>query len=361
MVRGFLANQHGRVNLPPARRRQLQELGLRALIKRRFGPVVAEGARSVRFGGGAAIAATTEDELAIGAVFADSPTGLGAAIDLAHREGATHLYFFSELNTPAIARRAAEFSLAVSVVDPDGDFQTLEPEVPEPEQPIPERLLPAASRLAGAGLDVEWEHGVLSGEWLGLEVARATPDPSSDEGFVIHVGVGKHDREATMVMFPNGVPDSFLDQTVATVRELRRADAPTHPANQLAPERWLRAILRHRPGLLGLADLRSGPSPEARLDLRKRSIAPAWSSGGDGPPLVVACSVGVDPDLVAQAADARLQAPGWVGFVAGAGGPRLKIVVPAGDDHPMVRRLATLLREPAEVVTVPADWRHLGG
>jgi len=196
---------------------------------------------------------------------------------------------------------------------------------------------------------------------LGLEVARATLDSSSADGFSIHVGVGKHDREATTVMFPNGVPESFLDQTVATVRELRRPEATSHPANQLAPERWLRAILCRRPGLIGVKELRSGPSPEPRFDLRERSIAPAWSGEAGGPPLIVACSVGVDPDLVPQAADARLQAPGWVGFVPHAGEPRLRIVVPEGDDHPMVRRLAALLRNPAEVVTVPVDWRHLGG
>jgi hypothetical protein len=361
LVRGLFANEHGRVNLPPARRRALQELGLRALVKRRFGPQVADGARSIRFAGGAAIAATAEDGVPIGAVFANSPAGLGAAIDLADREGAQHVYFFCELNSPAIARRAAEFALDVSVIDPDGDFQTLEPEVPTPEQPVPDQLWPAAARLSGAGLDVEWEHGILTGEWLGLEVARAALDSSSRDGFTIDVGVGKHDREATTVMFPNGVPDSFLDQTVATVRELRRPDAIPHPANQLAPERWLRAILRRQPGLVGLADVRSGPSPEPRFDLRDRSIAPAWSAEGDGPPVVLACSAGVDPDLVPQAADARRQAPGWVGFVPDGGAPRLRVVVPEGDDHPMVRRLAALLRRPAEVVTVPTDWRHLGG
>jgi len=333
---------------------------LRALVKRRFGSPVADGARSVVFAGGAAIAATTEEGVPIGAVFANSPAGLGAAIDLAQREGAQHLYFFCESNSPVIARRAAEFSLAVAVIDPDGDFQTLQPDAPAPEQALPDALRPAAARLAGAGLDVEWEHGVLTGEWLGLEVARAAPDPSG-EGFTIHVGVGKHDREATMVMFPDGVPDSFLDQTVATVRELRRPDASAHPANHLAPERWLRAILRRHPGLVGLSRLHAGPSPEPRVDLRARSVAPGWSDEGDGPPVVVACSVGVDPDLVPLAADARVQAPGWVGFPTAAGEPRLRIVVPEGDDHPMVRRLAALLRHPAEVVTVPTDWRQLGG
>jgi hypothetical protein len=62
----------------------------------------------------------------------------------------------------------------------------------------------------------------------------------------------------------------------------------------------------------------------------------------------VVCSVGVDTALVPLATDARL---------ADGRNPRLVLAVPEGDDHPVTRRLAAALVEPAEVVTVPADWR----
>jgi hypothetical protein len=52
--------------------------------------------------------------------------------------------------------------------------------------------------------------------------------------------------------------------------------------------------------------------------------------------------------LVPLATDARL---------ADGRNPRLVLAVPEGDDHPVTRRLAAALVEPAEVVTVPADWR----
>ena len=339
--------------LPPERRRHLQELGLRALVKRRFGAEAADGARPVHFNGGAAVVAGT-----VAAVFADSTRALGSAIDLAGRQGAEELFFFCEHNTGATARRAGEFRLRVSVIDPDGDFAPLEPEPADPVEAVPADLDQAAGRMRSAGLDVAWEHGVLRGEWLGLEVARAF---TTDDGPVFEVGVGKHDRAANEELYPGGAPDAFLDQTVARVRELRRVPAPPHPANQLAPERWLRSVARRHPGLVGLGELRPGPTPTERLDLRQRAVAPAWADAG-GAPSVVVFSAGVDPDLVAQAADARVQAPGWLDFP---GGPPeacpLVIVVPEGDVHPLTQRLVDALCRPARVHTVPGDWRSLDG
>jgi len=343
--------------LPLERRRQLQALGLRALIKRRFGPEVGSAARVVPYGGGAAIVAGAAPEAAglLAAVFADSPTGLGSAVDLAAREGAGHLYFFAELNTPAVARRAAEFALPVTVVDPGGDFQALESEPHRAIAPPPSRLASAREWLRAAGLDVEWEDGVLLGELLGLEVARATD--LGLEGVVLDVGVGKHDREANRLLYPDGPTDELLAHAVSVVAELRRPNAPVHPANQLAPERWLRAVIRNQPSLVGLDAVRSGPSPEPRPDLRGRSVAPGWGYDAAGEAVVVACSVGVDPDVVALAADARLQAPAWPDFPSSERPARLLIVVPEGDDHPLTRRVAGLLTGPADVVTVAADWR----
>jgi hypothetical protein len=283
------------------------------------------------FSGGAATVAG-----AVVAVFADSPAGLGAAVDLAERHGADQLCFFCEANTPDVARRAAQFRLAVTVLDPDGDFAPLAPAPPPASPPVPPALDPAAARMRSAGLEVVWEHGILRGEWLGLEVARA-----SDAGG-LEVGVGQHDRDANRDLFPEGAPDGFLDQAVAIVRELRRPGALPHPANRLARERWLRAVVVAHPEMVGLGPLQPAPAPAVRADLTQRAVAPAWAPGA-----VAVFSVGVDPDAVPQGADARLQSPGLEDLV---------LVVPAGDDHPLTRRLAAALRRPAGVVTVPPDW-----
>jgi hypothetical protein len=139
-----------------------------------------------------------------------------------------------------------------------------------------------------------------------------------------------------------------LASVIATVRENRRAGRESHPLSRLAQERWVRAVLAARPDLVGATRL----EPVAPLLPRDsvKDVVPACLLGedADGEPVVVACSVGIDLDLVPTAAEMRaLHAPG----------ARLVLAVPARDDHPVTRRIASRLREPAEIVALPDDWR----
>ena len=92
---------------------------------------------------------------------------------------------------------------------------------------------------------------------------------------------------------------------------------------------------------------------EARRCSREARVA-VLGLGYAGLPMAVACAeagypvLGLDVDLVPVAADARLFDDRH---------PRLVLVVPERDDHTLLRRLAERLREPAEVQTVPDDWR----
>ena len=61
--------------------------------------------------------------------------------------------------------------------------------------------------------------------------------------------------------------------------------------------------------------------------------------------MVVVCSVGIDLDLVPSAADARLALDPAA---------RLLLALPERDVHPVTRRLAARLVEPAEIVAVLA-------
>jgi hypothetical protein len=203
-------------------------------------------------------------------------------------------------------------------------------------------LLALAPELEAAGAEVVIEEGVVRAEVLGLEVARAGRD---DDGHPrIEIGVGRHDRYAHALL---GTTD--LAAIVAQVRAGRRDGLPLSPANQLAPERWLRAVAIADPALVGTTHLELLPSPVRRPDLRRRAPAPAAGVDLDGQAIVVVFSVGVDPELVPAASDAR-QAVG--------GERRLVLAVPEGDDLPVMRRLAALLRDPAKVVTVSREWRQ---
>jgi len=135
---------------------------------------------------------------------------------------------------------------------------------------------------------------------------------------------------------------------VKQVRDLRRADAERHPLNQLVPERWLRAVLCRNPEAIGLTSLRPAPSAQKRRGLREVDIAVGTGEALDGRSVVVACSVGIDLDLVPAAADARAaidpEADLW-------------LVLPERDDHPSSLRMAARLHDPARILSVPDTWR----
>lgn len=204
------------------------------------------------------------------------------------------------------------------------------PAVPAPHPEQPPVDLSLAPTIVEAGAEPVVEHGVLYGEVLGLEVCRVV------EGH-LEVGVGKHDREAQRLIHGDRPPIEAMRRAVEVVRRRR----PVH----LAAAQWLRWVLVRRPELVGLSRLEPAPPPLPRGDLRVPQ--PAAAVGDD---LVVVCSTGIDLDLVPTAADARL---------AHAPDARLLLVVPEGDDHPVTHALAAMLRDPAQVTTVPADWRSL--
>jgi hypothetical protein len=112
---------------------------------------------------------------------------------------------------------------------------------------------------------------------------------------------------------------------------------------RLAPERWLRDVVVARPELVGAEALERHEGPRPRPGVKDM-----WPAVAVGTGVVVACSVGIDLDLVPYAADARLAVDPDA---------RLVLVVPERDAHPVTRALAERLRRPAEIVALPGDWR----
>jgi hypothetical protein len=144
-----------------------------------------------------------------------------------------------------------------------------------------------------------------------------------------------------------------LAEVVALIRRLRTPAGSAHLANSLAVERWLRHVLVARPDLVGAAWLAPLPPAVPRVDLRTQTAAMAAGVDVEGRPVVVGASTGIDLDLVPAAGDARR--------ASGLAGARLILAMAPADDHPRTRQLAAQLEQPAEVVTVPADWRGLAG
>src|SRR5207302_2163971 len=160
----------------------------------------------------------------------------------------------------AVARRAAAFATPSTVWDVDGrHLVRVEPAPLSPPPPLPAAAAALAPVLRAGGAEPTVEFGVLTGEVLGLEVARVVV---SEDGLArLEVGVGSQDRQARQLMRPDQPAADALSETVELVRRLRRSDAPHHLANTLASERWLRAVLVAHPEQVGVAHL--SPAPPA--------------------------------------------------------------------------------------------------
>jgi hypothetical protein len=332
----------------PGLRPALLAAKLRALVAAGWGPTGPDDVPGT-FPGGAALRRDGS-----GWVLAeDEPArALGPALTWAGANGVDgeDLHVLAAGAAGLLARRAALFHATPSVWRIEGtSLVRAEPDPPVVPVPPPRDAEAFVPALLAAGVEVVVEHGAVAGEVLGLEVARVVDDGS---GARLEVGVGRHDRDAQRQFSGDDPAPAVLSSAVAAVRARRRPGAPSHPANQLARERWLRAVVVGRPGLAGAARLAPvQPSlPAAGL----RRPAPAAAAGVDsaGRPLVVVCSVGIDLDLVPAAADARLSVDPAA---------RLVLVVPDADAHPVTHRLAAGLVEPAELVTVPDGWEALGG
>jgi hypothetical protein len=346
------------------RRAALAGAKLAALVAGRWGP--GDRARGA-VGAGATLTerARAGDRVERGWVLIDTAgeRALGPALVWADRVEVGELHVVVDATGPGVpgllAREAGYFAAPPHVWAVDGTALVAASPAPTPRlaaAPSPGDLV---DLLIDAGVEIVVEGGMVRGEVEGLEVARIV-DGHTTAGEPIdapqlEVGVGKADRELT-AMVHSGLPATDqLARVVEIVRAERRPGAARHPLNQLVPERWLRAVLCRAPGLVGLRSLRPAEGARPRPNLAERDIAVAAGEAADGSPVVVACAVGIAPDLVPAAADARAVLDAARSEAAGPS--PLILAVPKRDDHPAVRRLAGQLTVPATVVPLPDDWR----
>ena len=314
------------------------------------------------------------DEGALAAVAGEAPSvvclaqerserALGGALALAQRTGCDDVHVFAEHHSAVLARRAACFVPAPTVWQVTGADATAAEPAPRPVEPVPPRVPELVALLGAAGVEVVVEHGVITGEVEGLEVARiVAAAPHGDdaaniddidvdgpsESWQIEVGVGAHDREAFSILHADEPTPDAIRRVADLVRTHRSPGAAPHPLNRMAAARWLRSLLIQRPELVEAGRLRAASPPIPRGGPKDPAPAVAYGLTPDGRRLIVVVCVGIDLDVVPFAADARL-------FLDP--DAELTIALPRRDAHEVIRSMADRLRDPAQIVEIDDDWR----
>lgn len=256
--------------------------------------------------------------------------GLGPALRWARANGADRLIIIAEgAAASGIARRAALLDADITVWRADGTEVRPAESAPAPVPPV----IPASHRrfdavIAGAGARPVDDHGMLVAEVAGLEVARVQEAEPGGEPRLV-VGVGQADRELQQYIHGHLDVDANLRRAVAAVIEHRHTGSAGHPLTRVARQRWLRSSLLDDPGMIGLAAL------EPVVPLRPReTLLGDEPAAARGESAVVVCSVGVDLDLLPEAADYRHRVDPEAELI---------VVVPERDRGPATSALAGIV------------------
>jgi hypothetical protein len=173
------------------------------------------------------------------------------------------------------------------------------PHLPRIEVPASHEHFAATIQDCGA-LPVR-EHGVLTGEVLGLEVCRVADTP---DGPRLEVGVGAIDRETFKLVNSHRTIEDSLTEVVGIVRAHRQPGAEPHPLGRMAGERFLRHRVINEPSLIGAASLKPAEPPIPRSSIRESTPCVATGIDLEGKPIVAVFTGTVDIDIIGFAVDA---------------------------------------------------------
>lgn len=278
---------------------------------------------------------------------ANATTAFGQAITLAfrHRADSVDMLIGEDADVAgAVARRGALFDPSPTVWQVDGTEVRAAQATAIPTVPAPELAPEIAAVVEGFEVETVTEHGVITIEYRGLEVGRVMLDHAGAQR--LDVGVGAYDQGAFATINPGLSSSDALRSVLDQVTQHRRRGAEPHPINRLVRERWLRAELIEEPERIGLKSLERVATLNARDGLYDVIAAPAIGVDAAGAQVLVVCSVGVDLDLVATAAD----------LCGHHGAERIVLVLPERDQYPVTRELADRLRVPVEIATADEPW-----
>lgn len=256
----------------------------------------------------------------------------------ARRSPGLPLHLVGEHPLGRVARRLTGLDVAVWEVS-GGEVRRTEPDAPAPRAVVTPSHESFAATIRRCGADPVREHGVLSGEVLGLEVCRIVGDGEPR----LDVGVGAIDRETYGLVHAGRDPEESLREVVASVRALRSGGDGGHPFARLAAARLLRCRVLADPSLVGASALSPAEPPHPRGGLTVDEPCVATGTATDGSPVVVVCAAGADPGAVPFAIDARLrESPG----------ARLVVAVREGNVTATMAALAAMVRPPAAFIEV---------
>lgn len=337
--------------IDPERRARLVAAKLAALVRGREG----DGDRQPgTFPAGATL---LEGERAWVLLDEVTPRSAGGVLVWASRAGAQEVDVIVDADVDPtlaadLARRCAWFGgrTRVWTVQPDRDWEAVEAGPVPSVAPGPDGVETLVDLLVAHGCEVVTEHGVVRGERLGLEVARVV---EADGAYRLETGVGRFDREVgAMVRAELSAADS-LGAVLTIVDRVRHPGAPPHPVRDLCRERWVRVTLEKDPALAGFELIEPVESTVERPNLRDPHPAMAVGTRPGGKRVVVACTSGVDVDLLPVAEDTRRrEAPD----------APLVIVHPEGSViPPAALSAAAWLPQAPEVVSVPSPWAAPAG
>jgi hypothetical protein len=268
---------------------------------------------------------------------------LGPVLLWAQKFDALSLDIFVASDAGLVARRAQLFDLNIRVwLMADKNVTRAEADAVLAASRVAESHEQFAALIAQSGAEVVREHGVLSGEVMGLEVCRVVVGENDNEPR-LEIGVGAHDRETFQMLHGKVATLESLVKVVDIVRGHRQSGSEHHPLNRLAAERLLRHRIVVEPQLVGASTLQVVEPPVIRLNVKDAVPCCAVGVSEQGRQIVVVCTASVDVDVVAFAADARARI---------APDAQLVIATHTNNVTPSLAKLAKSLRIPARFVEV---------
>lgn len=249
----------------------------------------------------------------------------------------------TEVDAGVLARRAQLFNADISVWELNsGKVSRAAAASPLPTVTVPDDHERFALMIETSGAEIVREHGLLTGEVLGLEVCRVV-NGDAGESARLEIGVGAHDRETFQLVYGREATVESLSRVAGIVRDHRSEGSVPHPLNRLAPERMLRHRIISSPELVGAITLQPAEPPVVRINVKDEMPCVAIGTLNDGSPAVVVCTASIDVDVVAFGADARFRI---------SPDAELIIATHANNVTPSLRKLAQTLRNPARFVEV---------